>query len=115
MPGGGGVLTNPFFNLLNLFFLALMVIKLFALVDASLRRQPLFETAGKQTKTFWLIILVLAVIWDLLAGSLIHPLSILGLIAAIVYIVDVRPALRALGKGGPRGGGGQQAGPYGPW
>jgi hypothetical protein len=46
--------------------------------------------------------------------SLLNPLNIFNLIAfvaAAVYLVDVRPALRQVsGRGG-----GSQSGPYGPW
>jgi hypothetical protein len=108
------VLVGPFFELMTLVAFLLMLVKIFALVDASIRRSQLFEAAGKLKKTFWLIILGIAVLWDLLAGGLISPLSIAGLIAAIVYLVDVRPAVRSLG-GTSRGDGGQHMGPYGPW
>jgi hypothetical protein len=36
-------------------------------------------------------------------------IGIIGVIAVIVYIVDVRPAVRSLGRGG------RSQGPYGPW
>jgi hypothetical protein len=109
-------LPGPFLGLVGLLALALLVLKVFALVDAAIRRTDLYEAAGKQNKPFWLIILGIAVAWNLLLTS--NPLSIInvaGVIAAIVYIVDVRPAIRSLGKGGPRGGDGRHMGPYGPW
>jgi hypothetical protein len=108
-------LIGPFFSLIGLLTLALLLLKLFALVDASIRRSELFEAAGKWKKPAWLIILGIAVIWDLLRPSLLGILSIAGLIAAIVYLVDVRPAVRSLGKGGRSGGDGRHMGPYGPW
>ena len=69
--------------------------------------------AGKQTKQRWLIILGVAAAIGFV--SLLNPLNIFNLIAfvaAAVYLVDVRPALRQItGKGGGR----TQSGPYGPW
>jgi hypothetical protein len=50
--------------------------------------------------------------------SIISFLPIIGLVAVIVYTVDVRPKLREVsGKGGPRrrGGGSSSDGPYGPY
>ena len=82
-----------------LFFLglALVVLKVIAFIDAAIRPASAYEAAGKQTKTFWLVILGLAVVM-----FSIGLLGLAGLIAAIVYLVDVRPAIRGLGGG--RGG-----------
>jgi hypothetical protein len=102
-----GVLTTAFGNALYWLFMALFLMKVFALVDAAFRREDAYRAADKQKKPFWLIILGLAVALDLLIGGI---LSIAGLIAAIVYLVDVRPALKQVG--GRRGG---SSGPYGPW
>lgn len=93
-------------------FLGLLVfgLSLFAFIDAAIRPTQAFPAADKQTKQFWMIILGVATAWFLVIrfpGFLF--LSIIGIIAVIVYIVDVRPALRSLGSGGQRGG------PYGPW
>ena len=78
--------------------LALLVIKAAAFVDALLRRPDAFEAAGKMTKPAWLLILGLAVLCDLLLGSTL--LMIVGIVAAFVYILDARPALKAVT--GPR-------------
>lgn len=84
--------------------LAIVVVKVFALVDVATRRQSAFPAAGKQSKQFWVIVLVVA-----LLTSFVGLLSLIGLVAALVYLVDVRPAVKEV----PRGGG--SAGPYGPW
>ena len=45
-------------------------------------------------------------------------LQLAGLVASIVFMVDVRPALRQVsggGRGGRRGGGSSSDGPYGPY
>ncbi len=81
----------------------------YALIDAVRVPPQAFPSAGKLTKNIWLIILgvATAVIFVL------NPLNILGLaavIAAAVYLVDVRPAVKQTG-----GGRGANDGPYGPW
>ncbi|MER5639974.1 DUF2516 family protein [Kitasatospora sp. NPDC002227] len=99
-----------------LWWLAMAVVgfKLFAFVDALTRRDDAFPAADKKTKTFWLVILGLALGLDLLLGaSVFGPLTLIGLVAAIVYVVDVRPAVRAVSGG--RGGDKRNMGPYGPW
>jgi Ca2+/Na+ antiporter len=88
------------------------VAQIVAIADAVRHRPDAFVAASKQTKGRWLIILGVA------AGigfvSLLNPLNIFNLIAfvaAAVYLVDVKPALRQVsGRGG-----GSQSGPYGPW
>jgi hypothetical protein len=69
--------------------------KVFALVDALVRPARLYVAAGKQTKVFWAVILTLAVLIN------VYLLWLAGIVAAIVYLVDVRPALREVG--GSRG------------
>jgi Protein of unknown function (DUF2516) len=82
----------------------------FALVDAAIRPAQVFPAAEKQTKQFWLIILGLATAWQLFFGLFSGLfIGIIGVIAVIVYIVDVRPAVRSLGRGG------RSQGPYGHW
>ncbi|MCU1594406.1 MAG: uncharacterized protein JWO12_1798 [Frankiales bacterium] len=80
---------NP---LLVLIGVGLVVLKVWALVDCATRPGPAFLAHGKLSKQIWLAILVVTV----LAGLHFSVLSVLGLagtIAAIVYLVDVRPAL----------------------
>jgi hypothetical protein len=110
---GPGLITGTFFSVLHVLLLALIAFKLFAFVDAMIRPGPAYEAAGKLTKVAWPIFLGLAVLVDVKWGGVTSILTILGTIAAIVYVVDVRPALRELtGKNNPKGG---QTGPYGPW
>lgn len=83
----------------------------FALVDALRRPATAFPAAGKRTKNLWLVILGVALAANVI---LLYPLNIInlaGLIAAAVYVVDVRPALKQVGGGRP----GTHDGPYGPW
>ncbi|MFD0528895.1 DUF2516 family protein [Kitasatospora arboriphila] len=107
------------FDVLNpLWWLSVAIIgfKLFAFVDAAIRREDAYRAADKKTKGFWLIVLGLALGIDLLLGANVlgNFLTLIGLVAAIVYVVDVRPAIKQLTDG--RGGGNRRnIGPYGPW
>jgi hypothetical protein len=64
-------------------------VKVFALIDCIRAPEQAFVATGKQTKTLWTVILVVAVL-----TTFASFLSILGLIAALVYLLDVRPAVR---------------------
>jgi hypothetical protein len=105
-----GILFNAqgfvFFALGALAFVA----QLLALLDASRHRPDAFIAAGKMTKQRWLIILGIAAAIGFvsLGGLFLSPLNflnVIGFVAAAVYLVDVKPALRQVsGRGrGPRG------------
>jgi hypothetical protein len=79
--------------------LGALALKLWALIDAVTRPAPAFEAAGKLTKVAWVVILALAV--ALGGTNLLGLFGLVGLIAAIVYLVDVRPAVRGMRPGGP--------------
>ena len=66
---------------------------MWALVDAILRPPQAFLTTDKQTKTAWLWILGLTVATHLLFPYPTATLSLIGDVAAFVYILDVKPAL----------------------
>jgi Protein of unknown function (DUF2516) len=83
-------------QILLLILIVLLAIKAFALVDALVRKPALFVAADKQTKWLWLILLVLAVGAQLISRNPIGILNFAGTVAALVYLVDVRPAVRAL-------------------
>jgi Protein of unknown function (DUF2516) len=70
-----------------------------AFIDALIRPATGYVATGKLTKPAWAAITGLATLVVFWAG----PMSFLGLpaiIAAIVYLVDVRPAVRGLRRGG---------------
>ena len=94
-------------------------LEVFALVDAIRTRPDAFVATGKQTKQLWLVILSVATALGFIAlpigAGLLSPLGflpVIAVVAAAVYLTDVRPAVRQI-RGG--GGGGRNAGPYGPW
>ncbi|MFI1359144.1 DUF2516 family protein [Streptomyces sp. NPDC020898] len=95
---------------------ALIIFSGFALFDAMFHREDAYRAADKKTKPFWLIVLGLAFVVNLIF-DILSFLPIIGLVATIVYMVDVRPALRGLPGGGRsrKGGGSSSDGPYGPY
>ncbi|MGN6598210.1 MAG: DUF2516 family protein [Actinomycetales bacterium] len=97
-------------------WVVLLVAKAVALVDALRYSTPSFPAAGKQSKTLWLIFLGLGLAFHVVTYP--DPTSLLSLagdVAAIVYLVDVRPALRAVNGRSNGRGNGRNEGPYGPW
>jgi hypothetical protein len=76
-------------------FFALLVVKLFAFGSALTYSARAYEAADKMTKPAWLIILGLGIVLTFVpvGGAII---GIATIIAALVYLVDVRPALAGL-------------------
>ena len=75
-----------------------LALTVWAFVDALVRPAPGYVAAGKLTKPAWLGITAVAALVIFLMG----PMTFLGLpavIAAIVYLVDVRPAVRGTHRG----------------
>lgn len=75
-------------------FVVVLGLELFALVDAVTRPARSFEAAAKMTKVAWLLILGLALVTLLLFASPLSLFGLVGVVAAGVYLADVRPALR---------------------
>jgi len=79
--------------------LVLFGLAVWALVDAALRPAAAFPAAGKLTKPAWLAILVVCVALCVLRVNILGLLGIAVAVATILYLVDVRPAVRELGGG----------------
>ncbi len=79
---------HPALALMSLISLGLLVLKVWALVDCITRPAPAFELHNKLTKVAWIVILALASVF----GG-VGILGIAGTVAAIVYLVDVRPVV----------------------
>ena len=98
------------YGLFLVFFVAIFALTVWALVDCLTRPARAFPAADKRTRPFWLGILVAAVLVAFLAMPLGGPssffqfLALLAAVAAVVYLVDVRPAGRPYSGRGPRGG-----------
>ncbi|MFI9556240.1 DUF2516 family protein [Nonomuraea endophytica] len=117
-------------GVLNILFLVLATgifgMSVYALIHAVRVTPNAFVSAGKLKKNLWLLILVLATLFSaagawsyfttfmVIGGAAFIGIglglfSIIAVIAATVYIVDVKPAVKGMGG---RGG---NNGPYGPW
>ncbi|MFK0293379.1 DUF2516 family protein [Streptomyces sp. NPDC090442] len=109
------MLIYGFQSVLSWVQLALGVYAAVMLVDAATRRDAAYRAADKHNKAMWLVFLGIATALLFLL-PLLSFLPIIGVIAVIVYTVDVRPALRAV-SGGGRGWhkGSSSDGPYGPY
>ncbi|GAA1280191.1 membrane protein [Planotetraspora silvatica] len=108
---------GPVNGVLDLIFWLLsvgaLILSAWALIHAIRIPKSAFPAAGKQTKPLWLVILGFATLFTFAAAvRYLTPLSIFtiaAVIAAGIYLADVKPAVN-----GYRKGGGNQ-GPYGPW
>ena len=88
-------------GLLSLLNLGLLVLVAWALIDAATRPAAAFVAAGKQTKQIWLAILAVALLLCLVGlGGVLGIFGFVVAVAAIVYLVDVRPAVREMRPGG---------------
>ncbi|MCC9198385.1 DUF2516 family protein [Arthrobacter sp. zg-Y820] len=90
--------------------LATLVMALWALSDAVRRKPAAFDAAGKRTKGFWLGLTggaaAVGILGTLSPGSLL-PFTLAGLVAASVYLADVKPSIGGSGRG--------SSGPYNRW
>jgi len=83
----------------------------FAFFDVLRRKGALFPHVGKLSKNVWLGILGAAFLISIVSfggSSTLGFLNVIGVIAAGVYLADVRAKLKQID-----GGGGSQHGPYG--
>lgn len=86
-------------------------VEVYAFVDCVRRRADAFSAAGKRTKNFWMLVTGVAMLFGFIS-LMAFPglLAIIAVIAAGVYLADVKPALdQVMGKGR------RSDGPYGPW
>jgi hypothetical protein len=91
--------------------LVALACEIFALVDALRHRADAYVAAGKRTKNFWMILLLVAVVLGVVTlFNVLNLFGLVGFVAAAVYLADVRPALRQVSGRGRR-----NDGPYGPW
>lgn len=85
--------------LLTVLGFGVLGLKVWALADAAYRPRPYYAAAGKWTKIGWVAVLAVAL---LLTGSdFLGLFGLVSVVAAIVYLVDVRPAVRGIKPGGP--------------
>jgi hypothetical protein len=79
--------------------LAQLVGLVFALSHAVRVRSDAFAAAGKQSKVFWVSLLAVSLVLRLTISSPLDLFGVIASIAAILYIVDVRPAINEILRG----------------
>lgn len=87
------MLVDATFSLLYLISLALLVLKLYALVDCLRQPAGAFVAHGKLSKPAWVAITAASAGLQLLVHNPLSGLSLIGDVASIVYLVDVKPAV----------------------
>lgn len=92
-------------------FAAGMGLKIFAFVEALRTDAQAFPYAGKRTKGLWLAITGVALAVNIVVFNPLFFLNVIGVVGALVFLVDVRPAVKQYRAGGSQ----QNMGPYGPW
>jgi hypothetical protein len=75
---------------------ALLGVKVFAVGDALIRKDAFYVAADKQNKAFWLLLLVVFLALHVIVPTVLNPLNLIGTVAALVYLADVRPVLRTM-------------------
>ncbi|HEY3503142.1 MAG TPA: DUF2516 family protein [Actinocatenispora sp.] len=104
-----GLPTSGLFAYLVQYYLTLVialfaiVVEVFSFVHCVFQRRDAFPAIGTLSKGIWLLLLGGSVVLTLLLGvSPTGIIGMIGIIAAAVYILDVRPGLKdATGGSGP--------------
>lgn len=104
-------MLDPLFRLQSavalLLGVAMLATTVFAFIDSARRREDAYRAAGKLTKNKWMLITGLAAVFALLVlRAPLNLFGILAIVAAGVYLADVRPALQQVESrrgGGARG------------
>jgi hypothetical protein len=78
-----------------------LIIEGVALVHAITQRSDAFPAIGTLPKGGWIAILAVCMVMTLLVGGVLSIFGLIGIAAALIYLLDVRPGLRDLtdGKG----------------
>lgn len=91
--------------------IGLWLLMAFAFIDAAIRPSAAYAAAGKRSKLLWTLIIGIALAVSLATLSAIGIFGLVGIVAALVYILDVRPAVRSVSGGGSSSSGSS----YGSW
>lgn len=77
----------------------LVALRAWAVVDCAFRKAAAFQAADKLTKPAWLAITIISGGVGSLFFYPLHIVSLISLIVALVYLCDVRPAVREASGG----------------
>lgn len=80
--------------------LVCLIVELIAFANCLPQRSDAFLVVGRIPKGAWLAILVGAIVLTLLFGAAHSFLAMIGVAAALIYLLDLRPALRDAVEGG---------------
>ena len=81
-------------------FWGLTVLRLWAIIDCAIRKAAAFPAVDKLTKPAWLAITTASgVLGTLLTYDPLNPIYLISIIVALVYLTDVRPAVREVSGG----------------
>jgi hypothetical protein len=94
-------LVNDFYLWIDrVLFFGCVALRLWAIVDCAFRKASAFPAVNKLTKLSWLAITVISgVLGSLLSASPLNPLALASVVVALVYLTDVRPAVRQVSGG----------------
>src|ERR1700709_513791 len=77
-------------------FFPVLAMKIFALADAVSRKDAFYVAADKQNKAFWIILLAVFLVLQVLLQSPLQHLNLIGSVAAGGDLAVVGPTLRAM-------------------
>jgi hypothetical protein len=80
-------------------FYGLLALRAWALLDCATRNSKAFPAVDKLTKPAWLGILVLSLVLGTWASPPLYPISLVSAVVTLVYLADVRPAVRDITSG----------------
>src|SRR2546429_3521185 len=90
----GPIFVWPILSWVNfILFLAILVVEIVAFVNCLTQRAEAFPVVGSIPKAGWLALTFGALVFTLLLG-LFSIFGMVAVAAALVYLLDVRPALR---------------------
>lgn len=94
-----GVMLSEFQSTVTVvLFVVFLVVKVWALADCATRPRNAFPAAGRQTWVIWLAITGASAVTGLLFGP-IGMFGLAGLVASLVYLLDVRPRVAEASSG----------------
>ena len=80
-------------------FWGLVALRAWAVADCAVRKAAAFPAANKLTNPAWLAILIVGGVLGSLFSYPLNLLSLASVVAAVVYLADVRPAVREVSGG----------------
>ena len=85
--------------ILDILFGGLLLLRVWALADCLARKNAAFPAAGKLTKPAWALLNAFSVAISLLVRDELSILSLITIVVTLVYLADVRPAVREVSGG----------------